>query len=310
MHGQKSHLLSRSQAVKQLLLAALVCSLVRAQAGSFSGSFSGAQALADTKAITAFGPRPSGSTNLTKTRAYLLAQLKSLGIPVEQDSFTAQTPLGPVPMTNLIASFPGKGPGNKIIAITGHYDTKRMLGFVGANDGGSSAGALLALARALKGLPRKDTIYLVWFDGEEAVKEWSDTDSLYGSRHLAAKFASDGRRDRIKALINIDMIGDKDLKLVYELNSAPRLRELVWRAASERGYGRYFGGRDFGGGIEDDHMPFLRQGISALDLIDFDYGPNNSFWHTEADTVDKLSANSFQVIGDVLLETIRRLEQQ
>jgi len=211
-------------------------------------------------------------------------------------------------MKNIIARFPGSS--GRAIAITGHYDTKLFTSFrfVGANDGGSSTGFLLELARVLAGKPRKDDVYLVWFDGEEAFGEWSSTDGVYGSRHLAQKWQADGTARRLKALINVDMIGDRDLEIAKETYSSPELGRLVWKVAADLGCGRRFPNSQLA--IEDDHMPFRRIGVPALDLIDFDYGPDHSWWHTEEDTMDKLSAQSFLIVGDVLLETIRRLEVQ
>jgi len=178
--------------------------------------------------------------------------------------------------------------------------------FVGANDGGSSTGLLLELAKALAGKPRKDDVYLVWFDGEEAFVNWTETDSIYGSRHLAEKWAGDGTLPKLKALINVDMTGDRNLELVNELNSSDTLRKQVWETAAELGYAKQFAHDSQA--IADDHMPFLRRGVNALDLIDFDYGPNHSYWHNAQDTVDKLSAASFDVMGKVLLEVLRKLE--
>jgi glutaminyl-peptide cyclotransferase len=153
-----------------------------------------------------------------------------------------------------------------------------------------------------------DDIWLVFFDGEEAFREWTDADSLYGSRHLAQRWASDGTIGRLKALINVDMIGDKDLHLVYETNSAASLRNMVWDTAGALGYSTEFP-RD-ANAMADDHIPFINVGIRALDLIDFDYGPNNAWWHTPSDTMDKLSARSFEVVGTVLLRVIGELERQ
>jgi Zn-dependent M28 family amino/carboxypeptidase len=210
-------------------------------------------------------------------------------------------------MANIIARFPGK-PGAHALAVTGHYDTKRFnFPFVGANDAGSSTGFLLEMARALKGQTMKHDVYLVWFDGEEAFREWSETDSLYGSRHLAEKWYRDGTLARMKALINVDMIGDKDLVLEDEQFSSAALRAIIWQAARELGYGRYFGNRQYP--VEDDHAPFLRRGVRAADLIDFNYGPDNSWWHTPADTMDKLSPASFEAVGRTVLETLRRLDR-
>ena len=152
---------------------------------------------------------------------------------------------------------------------------------------------------------QRDPVWLLWLDGEEAVHEWTETDSLYGSRWLAAKWAQDGTAKRIKALINVDMVGDRDLNLLMDLNSSSQIRELFWQTARELGYGNHLGGTP--SAIEDDHIPFGRAGIPVLDIIDFDYGPNNSYWHTERDTVDKLSAASFQVIGDTLLRVLTKL---
>jgi len=267
-------------------------------------SFSGADAFALTRQAVALGPRPDGSPAITKLRAMIRQHLSTLGCEVISDKFTAQTPDGPLPMENIIARFPGKS--GRAIAITGHYDTKKMASFVGANDGGSSTGMLLELASALQGRPRIDDVYVVFFDGEEAIHDWSDTDSLYGSRHLAAKWTADGTNRRLKALINVDMTGDKNLRLTWDQNSAPSLRSLVWDVADSLGYSAAFPRQ--GGAIEDDHMPFLSAGVRAVDLIDFD--SQSTFWHTPRDTMDKLDPHSFEVIGAVVMKSIDELEQQ
>jgi glutaminyl-peptide cyclotransferase len=274
---------------------------------AFGADFSGASAFEFTRRAVAFGPRPPGSAANLRLQAYIEAQLKQRQCESSVDPFTAATPNGAVRMANIIARFPGRS--GKAIVITGHFDTKSMPGrtFVGANDGGSSTGLLLELARVLSGAPRIDTVYLVWLDGEEAYGQWSATDSLYGSRHLAEKWAKDGTLSRVKALINVDMIGDKDLGILQEMNSSPPLRNLVWKTAQDLGYGKYF--LDAGMATEDDHMPFLARGVNALDLIDFDYGPNNAYWHTEKDTLDKLSAHSLEVVGAVVSAVIVRLEK-
>ncbi len=272
---------------------------------AFGLDFSGTAALEYTRKAVSFGPRPPASQNIQNMRAWLESQLKPLRCQVSEDAFVGQTPKGGMPMRNIIARFPGAT--RQAIVITGHYDTKLFPGrhFVGANDGGASAGLLLELAKVISSRSYQNDVYLVWFDGEEAIGEWSETDGLHGSRHLADKWRSDGTLSHVKALVNVDMIGDKDLGILEETNSSAALRQLVWRIAKELGYGRYF--LDFGGAVEDDHMPFIHAGVNALDLIDFDYGPSNQYWHTDQDTPDKLSANSFEVVGDVLLEMIRRL---
>jgi len=266
--------------------------------------FSGVRAMEYARKAVSFGPRPPGSAALRGLRAYIVAQLKRRGCKVSEDSFTGQTPLGPVPMANIIARFPGTS--GRAIVFTGHYDTKKMAGmrFVGADDGGSSTAFLLEMADALEGEPRHDDVYLVWFDGEEAFGQWSDTDSLYGSRHLAQRWDADGTLGRIQALINVDMIGDKDLDIMQEGNSSPSLLRLIWSTAGRLGYGKYF--LDSGAPTDDDHMPFIKMGVNAVDLIDFD----KNYWHTPNDTIDKLSPHSFQVVGTVSLEVLRELESR
>lgn len=272
-----------------------------------ASDFNGAHALEWTQKAVALGPRPAGSPAIQKLQAMIRAELKANGWAVSEDAFTADTPVGKVKMINIIGKLPGKS--GKAVLFTGHYDTKAMPGvhFVGANDGGASTGWLLEMARVLPKAPRKDDVWLVFFDGEEAYGQWSDTNGVFGSRHLADVWYKDGTLSKVKALFNVDMIGDKDLKLVEEQNSVYSLRQLVKESAKSVGMSQYF--PDNPGGLDDDHMPFLKKGVNAVDLIDFDYGPNHSYWHTEKDTMDKLSAQSLQVIGDVLLEAFRRLQQ-
>lgn len=272
-----------------------------------STNFNGAAALADTRRATSFGERPPGSEALQRLRAWITSQLTPLGGQFSQDSFDAQTPDGIRQMSNIILSFAGTS--GKAVVISGHYDTlyKPMLHFVGANDAGSSTGFLVELARVLAHSKHPDDIYIVFFDGEEAIREWTETDSLYGSRHLAAKWGADGTLARIKALINVDMIGDANLDILNDDNSSQALRALLWQSADKLGYGKYFLRQR--SGIDDDHIPFVQAGVNALDIIDYDYGPQNSYWHTAADTMDKLSAHSLQVVGDVVVDMIETLER-
>ena len=273
---------------------------------AWGASFSGAEALEYTRKAVAFGQRPAGSAANRQLQAYIEVQLKQLRCQVTFDAFTATTPTGAVSMRNIIARFPGSG--GRVVVLSGHFDSKPIPGvnFLGANDSGSSTGFLLEMARVINSTTHSNDIVLVFFDGEEAFGEWSDTNGVYGSRHLAKKWSEDGTLARIKALINVDMIGDKDLDILYDQNSTPSLRQLVWQTADDMGYGKYFL-RD-GFPIEDDHMPFVALGVNALDLIDFDYGPRNSLWHTATDTLDKLSAHSLEVVGNVLVAVLRKLE--
>jgi Zn-dependent M28 family amino/carboxypeptidase len=270
-------------------------------------AFDGGRAYEDLKRLVAFGPRPAGSPALADARHWIIAQLKQTGAQVEEDSFTAATPIGSVPMTNLIAKFPGQQ--SKVVMVTGHYDTKReeRFRFVGANDGASSAALLLELARALAGRKHAFTYWLVFFDGEEAVREWTDTDSVYGSQHLVQKLSSEGELSRIQAMILVDMIGDADLDIHRESNSTPWLSDLVFAAAHRLGYGKYFlNSRE---AIQDDHIPFVNAGVAAVDLIDFNYGPNNAYWHTAQDTPEHCSPISLTIVGRVVLETLAAIEK-
>ncbi len=283
---------------KTLVLTALFAT------AAYAGQVSGASALELTRQVVEFGPRTPGSAASKKLQVFIAQKLRDSGWQVVEDPFTAQTPAGRVSMKNIIGF--KKGSGSGALAVSGHYDTKRFpFRFVGANDAGSSTGLLLELARALKDESFSLDIFLVFFDGEEAFGEWSDADSLYGSRHLAAKWRADGTISKLKALINVDMIGDRDLKIVKEMYSSEPLQRLVWQIARELGYAGHFDSQPYP--IEDDHVPFLRNGVRALNLIDFEYGPNHSWWHTKDDTMDKLSPKSFEIVGRTVHEALRRL---
>ena len=188
--------------------------------------------------------------------------------------------------------------------LAGHYDTKwfKEFRFVGANDGGSSAALLIELARALHAAPREFTYWIVWFDGEEARVRWTAEDSLYGSRRLAGELQREGRLP--KALIVVDMIGDRDLGVLRETLSTAWLTDLLWASAARLGHGRHFL-RDEQE-VEDDHAPFLRLGVPAALLIDFDFPP----WHTAGDTPDTVSAKSLAIVGDVVLDALPAIEQR
>jgi hypothetical protein len=269
----------------------------------------GERALEYTRQVVELGPRPAGSEPNRKQRAFIVEHLRAAGCTVSEDEFTASTPLGPRDMANILCDFPGTS--GRIIAVTGHYDTlsRPELHFVGANDGGSSTGALLALADRLAKQERRDTVRLVFLDGEESVVAWENGDHTYGSSHLAAAWAADGTAKKLLALINVDMIGDADLRVLREGNSTPWLRDLFLGVAQRLGYTAQFP-NEGPAYIEDDHIPFLQRGMPAVDLIDFDYGLYNRYWHTNDDTIDKLSPESFAVILHVLDESIRELEKR
>jgi Zn-dependent M28 family amino/carboxypeptidase len=298
-----------------LLIAAAV-----ALTAQTSARFNGARAYEYAKELVAFGPRYNGSEGLAKAQAWLRKQFSKDDLV--EDTFVADTPAGPQALHNFVVKFPGKKDG--IIVLATHYETNyplRDTSFVGANDGASTTGLLLDIANRLRaeraaggGKPRDGySVWLVFFDGEEAVKSWSASDSLYGSRHAAAKWANDGTLKRIKALLLADMIGDKDLDILRESSSTPWLTELVRQAAAKEGDQRYF--FRSAGAEEDDHQPFLQRGVPAIDIIDVDYGPHDAahpdgYHHTPEDTLDKISAKSLTIDGDVFLEAIRLLDSR
>ena len=225
---------------------------------------------------------------------------------VEEDAFTASTPLGNVPMVNLIAKFPGTR--RQVVMVAGHYDTKRSDGFafVGANDGGSSAALLLELARILAHRKNALTYWLVFFDGEEALARWSPTDSLYGSRHLVDKLSASGELSRVRAMVLVDMIGDAQLDIHREDGSTGWLMDMVFKVARRLGYSKYF--LDSPLAVDDDHVPFVNAGVSAVDLIDFNYGPGNSYWHNAQDTLEHCSPLSLTIVGRVVEALLTELE--
>jgi glutaminyl-peptide cyclotransferase len=275
-------------------------------------SFNSARAMQYVKEIVSFGPRPIGSANHRKVEDYIVAHLA--GNTVEADIFTADTPEGKFPVHNIIAKFPGTRDG--IVVIASHYDTNypfRNTSFVGANDGGSSSGVLLEIANQLrgeaKGKPRQGySVWLIWDDAEEAVRQWSDNDSLYGVRHIADKWQADGTLKRIKAFLLADMIGDADLNVDRDQNSTPGLEDIVYEAATRLGYQSHFYARTIQ--INDDHLPFMSRGVPCADLIDFNYGYENVFWHTPQDTLDKLSPKSLEIVGSVMLQTLQILDKK
>lgn len=276
--------------------------------------FDAARAFEHVRRQVAFGPRPSGSPAILQTRKYLVTELQSYGLKVTEEPFTATTPAGKIEMANVIAELPGASP--ETIVLGSHFDTKRMANFVGANDAGSSTGALLEIARVLSEAAKtrkpEMSIQFVFFDGEEAVIEWDEDDSTYGSRHFVAARQKAGTIGTIRGMVLLDMIGDRDLNIAREGNSTATLTDVIWSTAASLGYGKHFIQEKHW--IEDDHVPFLTAGIAAVDLIDFRFGssrekygpggPTNAYWHTTDDTLDKVSAESLKVVGDTVIASL------
>jgi Zn-dependent M28 family amino/carboxypeptidase len=277
----------------------------RADVQAAAAGFSGGRAFNDLRQLVQFGPRPAGSENLERARTYIKHQLSASAAELLDDSFLATAPVGNIPMTNLIGVLPGES--STVVILAGHYDTARIDGirFVGANDGGSSAAFLLEMARVLSRRNNRFTYWVVFFDGEEALKQWSPSDSLYGSRHLAEKLSHEGTLGQIKALILVDMVGDRHLNILRESNSTAWLSGLVFRSARTLGYIGLFNGGTFP--VEDDHMPFLARGIPSVDIIDLT--PFGSYHHTAQDSIDKCDPESLTVVGRVVLATLADLER-
>ena len=260
--------------------------------------FDGQAAFNFTKDVVAFGPRVVGTPGYLKTQQYLRAQLK--GIDLEEDTWTQKTPVGPKRMTNFIAKIPGAKPG--LIVVAGHYDTKPIPGFLGANDGGSSTGLPLELAKELYqqtagGKLNGYSVWVVWLDGEESIQESNDmdlTNSTFGSQHLAAKWNKDGTAKQIKAFILVDMIGDADLDVLHDTNSTPWLSDVIYNAATRLGVQSHFYGRS--DAMTDDHNPFANVGVPVVDIIDFEYPQ----WHTADDTPEHCSGKTLADVGRVM----------
>ena len=297
----------------RLAFLTMLCTPIAMQAQGFSG----VKTMAYAQQIVDCGPRFNASPGLACAQAYLKKQFAHDNLEV--DTFTATTPAGLQTMHNLIVRFPGKKDG--IIVLASHYETNyplRNTSFIGANDGAATSALLIEIANHVRaqmhdGKLDSYSVWLVFFDGEEAVQTWSSSDSLYGSRHLAAKWQNDGTLKKIKGFLLADMIGDKTLDVTRDASSTPAMENLVYTAAKKLGDEQYFFKSSTP--MEDDHIPFMMRGVPCADIIDYDYGPHDDehpdgWHHTVDDTMDKISAKSLTISGNVFLETIRMLDQR
>jgi hypothetical protein len=285
--------------MKLLALAAVLL-----QAGA-AVRFDSGRAWEHLRQLVAIGPRPAGSQSIEQTRTYIKDQLAAAGLTAAEQAWTGDTPIGQLRMVNLIATIPGRRTDR--IVVAGHYDTKRFteFRFVGASDGGSSTAFLLELARVLKGRKNAFTIELLFLDGEEAVNPlWAGTDNTYGSRHYVDVARRDGSLAAVRAMVLVDMIGDRDLRIKRDMNSTAWLNDTIWEAARRKKLDAYFvpGTTQ----IEDDHLPFLKAGVPSMDIIDLEYEP----WHTAGDSLDAVSARSLQIVGDVVVAALPRIESR
>jgi glutaminyl-peptide cyclotransferase len=274
--------------------------------------FNGERAYEDLERVVAFGPRIPGSPELAALRRYIIEQVKAVGLSVREHAFDAETPIGTRRMVNIIATIKGTVPG--VILLSNHYDTKYFpnFNFVGANDAGSTTAWMIEMARTLGPEREGRSIWLVWFDGEEAFEKWTETDSLYGSRALVDELTRSGELESLQALVNVDMIGDCDLGIKRDGGAPAWLTDAIWTTAGELDYSNYF--LENTENVQDDHLPFRRAGVPAVDLIDFSYGgsrlEHERNWHTPRDTIDKVCAQSLQVLGDVVYHALPRIEEE
>ena len=267
--------------------------------------FSGQRAFEHVRAMVEIGPRPSGSKAIERNRVYLEKELAKLGWLTERQNFTDDTPLGKIDFVNLRARFGSGDESAKVwkrrafVLVGSHYDTKRFreIRFVGANDAGSSTGALLELARiAAKEPAFAQHLELVFFDGEEAIEKFSDIDGLYGSRFYARTIIRPQKQsERPQAVVILDMVGEKDLTIRVPVDTPEHLGDALNKSAAELGFSKHFG--VWRTKITDDHVPFMNEGVDAIDLIDFDY----QAWHTSRDTLDKLDPRSLEITGQTTI---------
>lgn len=258
--------------------------------------------------FVALGPKVPGTESARKAAAYLVDRLSAMGVKAERDEFLDAVPGGTGTFINVRAAIPGKKPG--LVILAAHWDTKSGIdGFAGANDSGSGVGLLLALVPILKaGAGAGPSVLLAFLDGEECRLRYGPDDGLHGSRHLARILVAGGRARDVRAVIVLDMVGDRDLNIALPRNGTPELMSAVFKAAEAGGVREKFSLARTE--ILDDHQPFLDAGMPAVDLIDFDYGSVrglNDYWHTPADTLDKLSPASLEIVGRVVLRVLSEL---
>jgi Zn-dependent M28 family amino/carboxypeptidase len=292
---------------------ASLLALTKRLCGDSPAAFDGTRAYEHVRRLVEIGPRPPASEGIHRAQAYIIGQLKGFGCPVEEHDFHASTAIGDLAMKNIVVKLHGSGSG--IILYATHYDTLRMPKFVGADDGGSGTGTMLELARLFCARKNVLNVWIVFFDGEEAQGnwtdaasvKWSDSNATFGSREMAAQMALSGDLKRTKAMILADMIGPANVKIKRDTNSTLWLTDLIWSTAAQLGYKNNFVDENYpiSG---DDHLSFIRRGVAACDLIDFSV--QDTYWHTPQDTLDKVEARSLTIVGQVLAETLPRLEKK
>ena len=286
-------------------------------------AFVGDSALSYARQQVAFGPRVPGTPQAQRAGDWIVQMMKARADTVIEQRWTHTTADGrKLPLRNVLARFKPDAP-QRILYLT-HWDTRPtadldpIIGnrgdpILGANDGAAGVGLLIALGDALKRTPPNVGVDLLFVDGEDYGKDFEApyTDVLLGSQYFAEHLPSADYRPIFGVLW--DMIGDADLNILQEGNSvrqAPEVVSRVWQKAAELGYEKYFIPRQ-GLDVTDDHVPLLNKGLRVIDVIDLDYGPlgadgvaSPNYHHTLQDTIDKISARSLQIVGDVALSLL------
>ncbi len=268
-------------------------------------------AFAFLESFLALGPRQAGSEGGRAAAQWLSDKSGELGWNARIVEWRETTPAGDLEFRNVVARLGRDENSGPFIVLGSHYDTKVLPDipeFIGANDSGSSTAVLLEIMRVLAVYQDKlpFAVECVFFDGEECYENYTDADGLHGSRRYVEELRNSGRIDHCRAMILLDMVGDAELCLTVPVNSDAKLKRMLFRAADKLGFRRHVA--NFNGFILDDHVPFLDAGIPAINLIDFNFGPNNSYWHTAADNLNNVSAKSLGVSGRLTLALLGQLE--
>lgn len=271
-----------------------------------------ARAFEEVELLLRIPNRDAGTPGAKQAAGHIQERLKEIGLEARIEAFRDPTPRGTTTFRNVVAEIPGKGAG--VIILGSHYDTKSGMeeGFQGANDSGSSTGLLIELARIFSQSPRlKNTLQLVFFDGEECFESYNHNDGLHGSRHHAQGLMDKGRAEKVEAVIIMDMVGDRDLNISFPRNSEAELIDLAFQAARAENVRTHFGLSEHA--VLDDHVPFLSADMPAINFIDFQFGSApglNDYWHTPEDRIENISAESLKTTGRVVLKLVELIDNK
>ncbi len=259
----------------------------------------------------ALGPRVAGTAGAERAADWLFERCRDLGWDAHIDSWRETTVAGRLTFHNVVARLGIEKYEDEFILLGSHFDTKYLPGvpdFQGANDSGSSTAVLLEIMRVLAENQRHlgMGVESVFFDGEECYEKYDEHDGLHGSRRHVERLREEGRLENCRAMILLDMVGDQDLRLTVPADSDPELKRILFGVAERlgvRGHVGYFER----GTILDDHTPFAQAGVPVINLIDFEFGPDNGYWHTADDRIEHVSAESLEIVGRLTLGMIAEL---